>query len=222
MLSPMTNDRTDSPAVVGGAEGYAEDAEWLIPRYERVDSLEKFRAVIHLFPEKPGTILDLGAGTGADAGWLVRKGHRVVAVEPVAAFREAGRRLHPSPGIEWLDDSLPWLPKLQPDKQGFDLALGSAVWNHLAPPEQEQAMSRLAALLAPGRHLILSLRHGACPARRRMFEVCADETIRLAAAHRFRLVVNAQTASVQPLNRQAGVTWAWLAFELGSSRGHAR
>ncbi len=209
----MTDDQTDTPAVVSGTEGYAEDAEWLIPRYESIDFLEKFRAVIHLFPDAPSRILDMGAGTGADAGWLAQKAHHVVAVEPVAEFREAGARLHPLPGINWLDDSLPGLTKVQPQQQGFDLVLVSAVWNHLASAERALAMSRLASLLAAGRHLVISLRHGPFPVNRRMFDVSVDETIRLAAAHRFRAVVNARTSSVQLLNRQAGVTWSWLAFQ---------
>lgn len=208
----MTKDLTNTPALVSGTAGYAEDAEWLIPRYESVDFLEKYRAVIHLFPEAPSAILDVGAGTGADAGWLAQKAHRVVAVEPVAAFREAGIKLHPSSRIDWLDDSLPQLLKVQRNKKGFDLVLVSAVWNHLAPAEREQAISRLATLVATGGHLILSIRHGIAPANRRMFDVSTDETTRLATAHHFKLVVNAQTPSVQLLNRQAGVTWSWLAF----------
>lgn len=204
--------KRNNPAVVAGTEGYADDAEWLIPRYESVDFLEKYRAVAHLFPEVPSMTLDVGAGTGADAGWLAQKGHQVVAVEPVAAFREAGRRLHPSSTIEWLDDSLPKLPKVLAPKTGFDLVLVSAVWNHLAPAEREQAMSRFASVVAAGRHLILSIRYGRSPANRRVFDVSVDETIQLAATYHFRAVVNVQMASVQLLNRQAGVTWSWLAF----------
>lgn len=206
--------------MVAGTEGYAENAEWLIPRYESVDFLEKYRAVAHVLPKEPSVILDVGAGTGADAGWFSQKGHQVLAVEPVAAFRAAGRRLHPSPAIEWVDDCLPKLLKVLPPKKGFDLVLVSAVWNHLAPAEREQAMSRLAALVAAGRQLILSIRYGPCPANRRVFDVSVDETIRLAAKHHFKAVVNVQTASVQMLNRQAGVTWSWLAFVKELSRDH--
>lgn len=198
--------------MIAGTEGYAEDAEWLVPRYESVDFLEKYRAVAHLLPQEPNMILDVGAGTGADAGWLAQRGHQVVAVEPVGAFREAAVRLHPSPAIEWVDDSLPNLLKVLPPKKGFDVILVSAVWNHLAPDEREQAMSRFGSLIAAGRQLILSIRHGPCPANRRMFDVSVDETIRLAATHHFKPVVSVQTASVQVLNQQAGVTWSWLAF----------
>jgi hypothetical protein len=37
---------------------------------------------------------------------LAAMGHRVVAVEPTAALRARAAILHPSPRIEWLDDSL--------------------------------------------------------------------------------------------------------------------
>lgn len=216
----MTKPQTKTPVDVPGTEGYEEDAGWLIPRYESVSSVEKYRAVLHLFPESPSLILDVGAGTGVDAGWLVQKGHQIVAVEPVAAFRNAGVKLHPSPRIEWIEDSLPKLSKIVPRKKCFDLVLVSAVWNHLDSEAREQAMSSLASLVAAGRSLILSIRHGAPPINRRMFDVSADETIRLAAAHRFRLVMSAQTASTQLLNRQAGVTWSWLAFTSEPPRVH--
>lgn len=181
-------------AVVAGTEGYTEDAEWLIPRYESVDFFEKYRAVSHLFPEEPSMVLDVGAGTGADAGWLARKGHQVLAVEPVAAFREAGQRLHLSPTIQWLDDSLPRLPRVVPPDEGFDLVLVSAVWNHLTPTERDAAMARFATLVAVERQLIISIRHGPRPANRRMFDVSADETIKLAAAHHFKVVTNVQNS----------------------------
>jgi 2-polyprenyl-3-methyl-5-hydroxy-6-metoxy-1,4-benzoquinol methylase len=216
----MTKTQAKPIAKVAGTEGYTDDAGWLIPRYESVDFLEKYRAVVHLFPKGPGLILDVGAGTGVDAGWLAQKGHHIVAVEPVAAFREVGGKLHPSHRIEWLDDSLPTLSKVVSQEKLFDVVLLSAVWNHLSSGEREQAMPNLAALVAPGRLLILSIRHGPSPANRRMFNVSVDETIRLAFTHRLKLVANAQTASTQLLNRQAGVTWSWLAFESESPCVH--
>lgn len=201
------------PAAVAGTEGYVEDAAWLIPRYESIDPAEKYRAVAHLFPESPGTILDVGAGTGVDAGWLARHGHRVVAVEPVAALRYAGARLHAAPGIAWVEDSFPTLSNVIPPENGFDAVIASAVWNHLDLAQREQAMSRLAALIGADRPLILSLRHGPSPANRRMFDVSHEETIGLAAAHGFTLAAHIRTTSLQAINRQAGVTWSWLAFD---------
>src|SRR5205085_8273140 len=84
--------RPDVSAEVLGTQGYAEDAEWLIPRYESVNPSEKYQVVAHLFPKFPSFFLDVGAGTGVDAAWLAQEGHQVLAVEPVTAFREAGMR----------------------------------------------------------------------------------------------------------------------------------
>lgn len=198
---------------VPGTEGYSEDAEWLIPRYESVLFTEKYRAVLHLLPTEPSLILDVGAGTGNDAEWLTKSGHDVVAVEPVTAFREAGIKLHPSPKIKWLDDSLPHLSKIESLTKSFDVVLLSAVWNHLAPTERLLALSSITSLLQPEGLLVMSLRHGPTPTNRRMFEVSADETTDLAISHGLRMIASARTSSTQLINRQAGVTWSWLVFE---------
>lgn len=199
--------------IVPGTEGYSEDAESLISRYESVLFTEKYKAVIHLLPAKPSKILDIGAGTGVDAAWLTTKGHCILAVEPTDLLREAGAKLHPSSQIEWLDDSLPMLLKTMARKEVFDLVLVTAVWAHIADKERKQAMSNIAALLKPSALLIMSLRHGPTPANRRVFEVTAEETIELAKQVGFRVALYTRTESVQPINRQAGVMWSWLAFQ---------
>lgn len=204
---------TARSTIVPGTEGYAEDAESLIPRYEGVCFTEKYKAVFHFLPTKASKILDIGAGTGVDAAWLATKGHSIVAVEPTDPFREAGVKLHPSNHIEWLDDSLPMLVKTMARDEVFDLVLVAAVWMHLAEKERQQAMLNIANLLKPGALLIMSLRHGPHPANRRVFEVTADETIDLALRDGLRTDLYTQTESAQPINCQAGVSWSWLVFQ---------
>lgn len=199
--------------IVPGTEGYSEDAESLIVRYEVVPFTEKYEAVLHLLPAKASKILDLGAGTGVDAAWLATKGHCILAVEPTNSFREAGARLHPSNHIEWLDDSLPMLLKTMVRKEAFDVVLVTAVWTHLAEKERNQAMSNITTLLKPGALLIMSLRHGPAPKNRRIFEVTAEETIELAQQNGLEIALNVRTESTQPINRQSGVKWSWLAFQ---------
>jgi hypothetical protein len=67
--------------------------------------------------------------------------------------------------------------------------------------------------VAPGGVLIISLRHGPSPSNRRVFEVPIDETVALASTHQLLLIARIETASVQLLNKQAGVTRSWLAFK---------
>jgi SAM-dependent methyltransferase len=199
--------------IVPGTEGYAEDAGEVISRYESIFFVEKYKAVIHLLPVMPSKILDIGAGTGVDAAWLVAQGHRVLAVEPTDALREAGTKLHLSRQIEWLKDSLPTLPRTVARNETFDIVLVTAVWVHLDKQEHEQAMSNIAALLKPGALLIMSLRHGPAPMNRRVFEVTAGETIELAERCRLKKSLHLQTPSLQLVNQQVGVVWSWLVFQ---------
>lgn len=200
-------------SVVPGTEGYAEDAEWLIPRYESVCVVDKYETVRHWLPARASTVLDIGAGTGLDAAWFAGKGHAVLAVEPTKALREAAARLHRSSRIEWLDDSLPALVETGKTRRRFELILVTAVWGHLAACERRQAMARIAALLEPGARLIMSLRKGPAPPNRRVFEVTAEETMELAQQNGLGVSWHGQAPSVQALNRQAGVTWSWMVFQ---------
>jgi len=195
-----------------GTEGYAEEAGRLVERYEALSFEEKHAPVLHLLPAAPASIGDIGAGTGADAAWLASRGHRVVAVEPTAPLREAGMALHAAQPIEWIDDSLPALARLHGREAAFDAVLLTAVWMHLDAAQRRRAMPAVAALLAPGGLLLMSLRHGPVPAGRRMFDVTAQETIALAREHGLRAVFEARNASLQPENIAASVAWTRLAF----------
>jgi SAM-dependent methyltransferase len=197
---------------VSGTEGYAEEAEELFTRYESIPAADAHRTVLHLIPAAPGSVLDIGSGTGRDAAWFASLGHRVVAIEPTDAMRIPAMALHPSPRIEWLNDSLPDLAGLRTRSETFDLVMLTAVWMHLDEAQRRRAMPNLAALLRAGGTVIMKIRHGTVPAGRRMFEVSADETIELAKMQELRPVLNVRSESNQEANRLAGVTWTNLAF----------
>ena len=199
-------------AQVSGTEGYADEADELFKRYESVAAADAHRAVLHLIPTAPGNILDIGSGTGRDAAWFAAQGHRVVAVEPTDAMRLPAMALHPSPRIEWLDDSLPDLAVLRTSGEKFDVVMLTAVWMHLDAQQRRQAMPNVAALVRAGGAVIMKIRHGPVPGGRRMFEVSPEETIELAAMQDLRAVLNLRTESGQAQNRAAGVTWTNLAF----------
>ncbi len=199
-----------------GTAGYAENASDLIERYEAIPFAHKYRAELHLLPQCPTTVLDIGAGTGVDAAWFAERGSRVLAVEPVEAFREAGRRLHPSGSIEWLDDSLPNLSVIAARGLRFDLIVLSAVWMHLDSSERRAGMQVIASLLGSPGTIVLSLRHGAVPAGRIMYQVSAAETIDLARSVGLTNVLAVEAESIEAVNRDAGVTWSRLVFLQGA------
>ena len=196
--------------MTGSIAGYANEAPSLLETYERISPETLHRPVWHLIPTIPSRLLDIGAGSGRDAAHFAAMGHRVVAVEPVDAMREGAMKLHPSPRIEWLADTLPLLARVRARGEMFDAVLATAVWMHLDQSERAEAMPAVASLVAPGGVLILSQRHGPIPPGRRMFDVSAEETIALAAREGLACVVNAVTGSAQA--HQPDVTWTRLGF----------
>lgn len=204
--------------MIAGTQGYAEHAKKLFLRDAGMPFAEKHHAVLHLLPDEPSRILDIGAGTGADAAWFASRGHEVVAVEPTAELRLPAMALHPAASIEWIDDSLSRLAVVRDRKRQFRVIMLAAVWMHLDREERRRAMPNLPALLTRDGVVVMSLRHGPVPEGRRMFEVSAEETIRLAEDCGLRVALNVRAPSVQRENRAAGVTWTHLAFVAETER----
>ncbi|HJQ60389.1 MAG TPA: class I SAM-dependent methyltransferase [Vineibacter sp.] len=193
-----------------GTQGYGDDAATLAARYDSVAFADVHRPVLHLIPATTCSVLDIGAGSGRDAAALAAMGHRVLAVEPTPPLRRLARDAHRSPGIEWLDDSLPDLAVVRARCDTFDLILLSAVWMHLDASQRQAAMPGIATLLRPGGVVVISLRHGPLPPGRRMFDVTAEETIRLAEEVALRLLLRDHGPSVLP--GKPDVCWTHLAF----------
>jgi SAM-dependent methyltransferase len=197
-------------AGVSGTEGYAEEAEALLKQYESIRFTDVHRQMLHLIPTIPGRVLDIGSGTGRDAAGFAAMGHTVVAVEPTAELRERAAVLHPSPRIEWLDDSLPDLAMLTERGETFVVVMLTAVWMHLDEQQRRRAMPKATGLVRCGGVMIISLRHGPVPPGRRMFDVSAEETTQLASAGGLSLLLKLDNQD-GALGR-TGVSWSHLAF----------
>ena len=200
---------------IQGTAGYGAQAQALATQYESVTFADVHRDVLHLFPKTAGTVLDIGAGSGRDAAALARQGHRVTAVEPTAELRAEGQRLHADEAIDWRDDHLPDLARSRATGQRYDLILLTAVWMHLDAQERGAAMRAIAALLAEGERVVMSLRHGPVPEGRRMFDVGADETIALAAAQGLTVCHHGEREDM--LGRE-GVRWSFLGFDAAAAQ----
>lgn len=197
-------------ARISGTERYAEEAPELLKRYESISFADAHAAVLHLIPPAPCRALDIGAGTGRDAAALAALGHSVVAVEPTEELRRGAMLLHPSPMIEWLDDSLPDLRVVRARREEFDLVMLTAVWMHLDEAQRQLAMPNVSTLVRNNGIMIMSLRHGPIPAGRRMFEVSAEETVELAQRSGLACTLNRKH---EVSLRQPGVSWTRLAFQ---------
>lgn len=194
-------------------DGYAAAATPdLIQRYEAFDPAVLYAPVLDLLPETPGRVADIGTGTGRDAAWFASRGHRVFAVEPVRALREAGMALHGGKDITWLDDTLPELASAR-QHGPFDLVTLNGVWQHIDDAARAIALPVLGEMLAPGGRLVLALRHGPGAACRPAFPISDDETIAAAATCGLPLLRCRKTGSHQAANRALGVRWTWVLFE---------
>ena len=193
-----------------GTEGYAEEAEALFRQYESLTFEHVQYWSLPLIPPEPCRVLEIGAGTGRDAAGFAALGHSVVAVEPTGELRTRAAALHPSPAIEWVDDSLPELASIMMRGAAFDVAMITAVWMHLDEAQRRRAMPNVAALLCPGGIIVMTLRHGPVPQGRRMFTVTADETIELARRAGLDVVYSAY--SPDGIQQRPGVSWTRLAF----------
>ena len=190
---------------------YERNAKAVASGYETVSPNALYAWLDELFPQAPSLILDVGAGTGRDAGWFASLGHNVVAVEPSAALRSLAAALHPSPQVRWLDDRLPDLAATLRLGLGFDLVLLSAVWMHLAPADRPRALRKLVALVKPGGLIVVTLRHGPAETERDMHPVSLAELQDIARNHGLA-VVRAEAAA--DAWGRAEVTWTCVALRL--------
>ena len=108
----------------------------------------------------PGAALDAGAGEGADAIWLARRGWRVTAVDisGVALDRAAAHAAKEGDDvagrIQWLcEDILEW----QPPEGAFDLV--TAQYMHLPAGLRRSVYARLAAAVTRGGTLLIVGHH---------------------------------------------------------------
>ncbi|WP_022730046.1 methyltransferase domain-containing protein [Fodinicurvata sediminis] len=183
----------------------------LTARYEALQPELLHTGLSDLLPKTPGTILDVGAGSGRDAAWLAGLGHEVVAAEPSADMRAEAQRLHPEALIHWVDSYLPGLDAVYRLGLTFDFILLSAVWMHVPPNERQRALRKLLGLLRPGGTLALTLRHGPAEPERQMHPVSAEEINRLAKSHGAMVVHEESAPDGQG---RSEITWTQMALRL--------
>lgn len=165
-----------------------------------------------LTEQSPGYALDVGAGSGRDAHWLVQQGWRVTAVEPARALRERGRLITGN-RVRWVDTRLPALEGLEKPAAGYDLVLLSAVWMHLEHAERPHAFLRLSELLSATGRLIITLRFGPSDPERPMYSVSVEELVEFAHLHGLVASELSTTNSPDQLQR-TNVSWKTVCIQV--------
>lgn len=192
--------------------GYDANGAALVARYEQLRSEDVHAAFVGFLP--PGSdrlALDIGAGSGRDAAWLVSLGFEVVAVEPARGMREAGSTRHIGSGIRWLDDRLPALAATHRLGLAFDVILMSGVFMHVPPEQRSRAFRKIATLLKPGGRLLMSVRDGAGSTDRPMWPVSTSE---LEAHARAQGLMILKVAAGADLQQRSEVQWTTYVLQM--------
>jgi SAM-dependent methyltransferase len=102
----------------------------------------------------PGSVADIGCGSGRDAAWLSGQGFQVTGYDASPGLLEQALLRHP--GIEFRVGTLPRLEALGTAR--FDNVYCETVIMHLPAADVAPAVRRLVSLVRPGGRLYLSWR----------------------------------------------------------------
>lgn len=183
---------------------YNSKAKALFEKYQSLDPNKVHASWLDHIPLKPGLALDVGGGSGRDAGWLAQRGWEVVAVEPAEELFELGQKATDGYSVKWVDDCLPGLTKLKEYQQKFTLILVSGVLMHLPPQQRLDSLETLVSLMAKGSVLVITLRQGPDSDDREFYQVPATEIVQFAIEK--TLHVEVKVALEDELKR-SGVSW---------------
>jgi SAM-dependent methyltransferase len=190
---------------------YNNNAEKFFTQYESVKTTVVHQNWIENLAQTRGVALDVGAGSGRDAMWLAKKGFDVFAVEPAEQLRALAQEKNNDPRITWLSDALPELKRIYKLNIRFDLILLSAVWMHVPESQRERAFRKIANLLKPGGHIVMSLRHGKNHGGRDMYPVNYSDVMCYAKVH--ALIETGHYEDNDKLSRQ-GINWETIILHL--------
>ncbi|WP_255509326.1 bifunctional 2-polyprenyl-6-hydroxyphenol methylase/3-demethylubiquinol 3-O-methyltransferase UbiG [Hahella sp. KA22] len=173
---------------------YNLNSEQLFHQYQSLSFEQVHAAWLDYLPATPGRALDVGAGSGRDAGWLANNGWSVTAIEPSDKLLAKAIARHSESQIQWLSDTLPDLERLQ-ESNSYHLILVSAVWMHLTPAQQTQSLQRLRRLQAPDGVIVITWRNLADEQERRFYPI------------EMKNFKNAQIYSTTDIGLRANVEW---------------
>lgn len=95
-------------------------------------------------------VLDIGAGSGADAAMFAKRGHHVVAAEPAEALRAESEKAFKDKRIEWIDEALPEFGKVVAAAAPYDVVTSVGVLQYLDQEDRLTSLKKMFSLVAKG------------------------------------------------------------------------
>ena len=133
---------------------YENNAKELSQRYEsaKVDNIHSL--LLKTFPSK-SYLLEIGCGSGRDAGFMHRKGYDILAIDGSREMIAEAKRCHPE-----LADRLEVMKipeQLQFESSSFDGLYSIATLMHLDKNAIDQTIERVAMILKAGSKFLFSV-----------------------------------------------------------------
>lgn len=128
---------------------FNEKAEALAGQYNALDRAKVHADLLALLPEgKALDVLDVGAGSGADAHMFAGRGHRVVASEPAEKLLDLAKKTFSNSGIEWNADTLPEMQASSADNRRYDVVTAVGVLQYLDEETRPKALSKMFSVVS--------------------------------------------------------------------------
>lgn len=128
---------------------FNEKAEALAGQYNALDREKVHADLLAQLPENRAlTVLDIGAGSGADAHMFAAKGYQVTATEPAAKLREIAQKTFPDKNIEWNADVLPEMTVSGSGGRQYDVVTAVGVLQYLDEQNRPKALAKMFSLVA--------------------------------------------------------------------------
>ena len=95
-------------------------------------------------------VLDIGAGSGADAAMFAAKGHQILATEPADALRREGQKVFQNKNIKWSAEALPEFGVDVAARAPFDVVTSVGVLQYLDKNSRVKSLKKMFSLVASG------------------------------------------------------------------------
>lgn len=126
----------------------------LARQYNALDRAKVHADLLAALPEgRVLTVLDIGAGSGADAAMFADRGHVVTAAEPAEDLAAIGKEAFKNKNIKWISDVLPEMPSASARAEGFDVVVSVGVLQYLDKENRAKSLSKMFSMVAKGGHV---------------------------------------------------------------------
>jgi len=130
---------------------FNDRADALAAQYNQLDRQKVHADLLANLPAGEALrVLDIGAGSGADANMFAKLGYQVVATEPADKLRDIGIKTFPDKNIEWNADVLPQLPLVTGQGKAFDIVSAIGVLQYLGEDNRLKSLKTIFSLVAVG------------------------------------------------------------------------